>query len=583
VRTHRRPKRICDFRKGDIVRNVAGLAVVKEVFCNRVELNRVVRLTFDDGRVIFTTRQHEFLTDCGWVEAQNLDDQHCIFGVGGYLMDSNFPTPEVSNDLRLVQDSVRVEESKQKTTMLYEELCLSSEGVQEREREESHEEVSVLQEVYGVSRVESEGVLQPILSGPSQFEPSGNPSEIVPPVGRQEDQSKPQAISYHGSWQETSRITLSQDEREQPWIEPGNYRQDEGYQREEGDVTRLAGRAGRERESDFTGTVAVRCVGSGVANAHGGSDEAEVSVSDELQTRHRASEAQDRHRGRWEDASVERGYVERCQKGTTSHRGVRLASVEVYQQGCNEPSFVGVITDQDRSRGFVEFYDLQVCGHPSYFANGLPVHNCHKLTADAQTAFLKIAEEPPSWVYFFFCTTDPSKVLATLRGRSTVVKLDPLSPADLTKLLTSIASKEDVKIGLEVIEKIVDVSEGSAREAVKRLNAAIHLESDEDRLRAIEDPVAKRQAFDLVRLLVYDKQPTWSKAVELLKSVEVGNRESFRHFVLACARTELLKANGNATRAWKVIDICKTPWYNFEEVGLEHSVFEVCQEISGRK
>jgi DNA polymerase III delta prime subunit len=189
----------------------------------------------------------------------------------------------------------------------------------------------------------------------------------------------------------------------------------------------------------------------------------------------------------------------------------------------------------------------------------------------------------PSHVYFFLCTTDPQKLIQTVRSRCTLIKVEPLSPADLTKLLTSIASKEDVKIGLEVIEKIVDVSEGSAREAVKRLNAAIHLESDEDRLRAIEDPVAKRQAFDLVRLLVYDKQPTWGKAVELLKSVEIGNRESFRHFVLACARTELLKANNNSVRAWKVIDICKAPWYNFEEVGLEHSVFEVCQEISGRK
>lgn len=261
-----------------------------------------------------------------------------------------------------------------------------------------------------------------------------------------------------------------------------------------------------------------------------------------------------------------------------------LARILKIKLNCADPDFCEMNAAEARGIDTVREIQARVRLAPAIGACRVwLIDECHRLTNDSMSALLKVLEDVPRHVYFFLCTTDPQKILQAIRTRCTLIKLDPLSPADLIKLLTSIASKEDVKIGLEVIEKIVDVSEGSAREAVKRLNAAIHLESDEDRIKAIEDPVAKRQAFDLVKLLVYERQPTWTKAVVLLKSVEVGNRESFRHFVLACARTELLKANHNAGRAWTVIDICKTAWYNYEEVGLEHAVFEVCREISGGK
>lgn len=261
-----------------------------------------------------------------------------------------------------------------------------------------------------------------------------------------------------------------------------------------------------------------------------------------------------------------------------------LARILKSKLQCADPDFCEVNAANTRGVDTVREIQSRVKLAPALGASRIwLIDEAHKLSNDAQNCFLKILEDVPNHAYFFLCTTDPQKLIPTVRGRCTTIKLDPLSPMDLTKLLTSIASKESVQIGMEVIEKIVEVSEGSAREAVKRLNSAIHLESDEDRIKAIEDPVAKRQAFELVKLLVYDRQPTWAKAVALLKVVEVGNRESFRHFVLTCARTELLKANGNARRAWIVIDVCKNPWYGFDEVGLEHALYEICQEISGGK
>ena len=44
------------------------------------------------------------------------------------------------------------------------------------------------------------------------------------------------------------------------------------------------------------------------------------------------------------------------------------------------------------------------------------IDECQKMTGDAQSAFLKALEDTPNHVYFILCTTDPQKLLPTIRG-----------------------------------------------------------------------------------------------------------------------------------------------------------------------
>ena len=42
---------------------------------------------------------------------------------------------------------------------------------------------------------------------------------------------------------------------------------------------------------------------------------------------------------------------------------------------------------------------------------------CHMLTTQAQTSLIKLTEEPPPYVKFFFCTTEPNKILRAIKTR----------------------------------------------------------------------------------------------------------------------------------------------------------------------
>lgn len=63
------------------------------------------------------------------------------------------------------------------------------------------------------------------------------------------------------------------------------------------------------------------------------------------------------------------------------------------------------------------------------------IDEAHQLTAAAQNALLKIAEEPPSHVYFIFCTNNSSKLLATLKRRMHIINMTGLDKKSTQHLL----------------------------------------------------------------------------------------------------------------------------------------------------
>lgn len=80
---------IAELTEGSKVYSIRGEAVVEKVFQNRVHLSRLLKLSFDDGREVVTTKQHLFLTSNGWVEAQNLTKKDFILSFVPYIMRDN--------------------------------------------------------------------------------------------------------------------------------------------------------------------------------------------------------------------------------------------------------------------------------------------------------------------------------------------------------------------------------------------------------------------------------------------------------------------------------------------------------------
>ena len=94
----------------------------------------------------------------------------------------------------------------------------------------------------------------------------------------------------------------------------------------------------------------------------------------------------------------------------------------------------------------------------------------HQLTDAAFNALLKLIEEPPPHLVFVFCTTDLSKMLATVRSRcQTFVFQRPRLP-ELVRLLRTIADGEEIDAPDAALSLIARSARGSFRDAVSTLD-----------------------------------------------------------------------------------------------------------------
>ena len=73
------------------------------------------------------------------------------------------------------------------------------------------------------------------------------------------------------------------------------------------------------------------------------------------------------------------------------------------------------------------------------------IHNGNKLTVQAQNALLKTIEEPPKGVYIIILSESLEMMLDTIKSRSQIYKLTPLSKADMIKFIDGIGEKDSDK------------------------------------------------------------------------------------------------------------------------------------------
>jgi len=94
------------------------------------------------------------------------------------------------------------------------------------------------------------------------------------------------------------------------------------------------------------------------------------------------------------------------------------------------------------------------------------IDEVHMLSKGAFNALLKTLEEPPSQVIFILCTTDPQKVLSTVRSRCQEFDFHPIAVDDIAGRLRFIAEEEKVKADPAALELIARHAEGGMRDAI---------------------------------------------------------------------------------------------------------------------
>ena len=105
------------------------------------------------------------------------------------------------------------------------------------------------------------------------------------------------------------------------------------------------------------------------------------------------------------------------------------------------------------------------------------VDEVHMLSAAAANALLKTLEEPPSHVVFILATTEPQRVLPTIRSRTQHFDFNLLSIEELAGHLTWILAQEGVEAAPEAIALVARRAAGSDRDALSLLDQALALGS----------------------------------------------------------------------------------------------------------
>lgn len=101
------------------------------------------------------------------------------------------------------------------------------------------------------------------------------------------------------------------------------------------------------------------------------------------------------------------------------------------------------------------------------------IDEVHMLTAEAFNALLKTLEEPPAHVKFFFATTEPNKVPATIISRCQRFELKRIKNSQIIDRLKDIAEIEKIKIQKETLSTIARCANGSVRDAESTLDKLI--------------------------------------------------------------------------------------------------------------
>jgi len=94
----------------------------------------------------------------------------------------------------------------------------------------------------------------------------------------------------------------------------------------------------------------------------------------------------------------------------------------------------------------------------------------HMVTQQGFNALLKIVEEPPKHVKFIFATTEPDKVIGTIRSRTHHYPFRLVPPADLLSYVESVCSSEGVTVEEGVLPLVVRAGGGSVRDTLSVLD-----------------------------------------------------------------------------------------------------------------
>ena len=527
-------RRICDVQPGEQVYNLTGCATVTHSFKNKIDVSNLLYLRVGNKEII-TTKNHLFFTDVGWVEAQNLIKGDVLYDYQE-MQNMRNRVPNLltqSGDLRETMQSGVDESEKERAKIVWLRQVVSDlwEGILdnrkhkctdmlqkvrlqvcERTRDFPETErlicqftgglyLSYMQQTYDNKEIgQAENLQQSLFWDSTKTIESAKQDTIdeilhnmweyiqseVTKCKNLQSSMYGETEQFASNGEERCRV-ISKDVESQPHVSTGSVKKDDRNSESEWKLECLEGSTWGEwsiyQAADSFEKLPNRGVGIRVSRQDRDKTKRQSEqLPYQLQTRPCLSEFNARCRGRWERPQYEVATVARRKESEMSGK-FGVENIEVYKLGHNDGLFRNYFSAEQLNSGTVELYDLEVDGHPSYYVEGLLVHNCHAISSAGWASFLKCLEESPARTIFIFCTTNPEKIPDTILSRVQVFQLSKISLEGINRRLihvldSEIAEGRPVTYTADAVNFIAKLSSGGLRDSLTLLDKALAYSND---------------------------------------------------------------------------------------------------------
>lgn len=149
------------------------------------------------------------------------------------------------------------------------------------------------------------------------------------------------------------------------------------------------------------------------------------------------------------------------------------------------------------------------------------IDEAHMLTVEASNALLKTLEEPPSHVMFILATTNPEKLIETIRSRATFIPFSKAAPEEIMNSLDRVVKGEKIQIKKDALAHIAEASDGSFRDAVKILEQLVSEKKDLE-AQKVQEYLSQSKSFKVDDLLTLLAKKDVKGCLELIEKAADG-------------------------------------------------------------
>jgi DNA polymerase-3 subunit gamma/tau len=246
-----------------------------------------------------------------------------------------------------------------------------------------------------------------------------------------------------------------------------------------------------------------------------------------------------------------------------------LARIAALALGCQPTDIVEIDaathTGIDNMRDVQELCRYRPFGDSTHRA--IIVDESHGLSKNAWDSILKSTEEPPDYITWFFCTTNPAKIPATIKSRCVSFSLQEISSSDLAILLDKVSKAEKIDMPKDIKELVIKEAKGSPRQLLVNLTICQDVKNRQEAAKLLFAVLDSDVTLALCQFLA--KGGSWARAMELVSKFE-GSSESARIIITnyfgAAARGA--KSDKDACFFLGILDAFSQPYVQSDNVAL---------------